>query len=358
MIMLKRNTDMRIFNIVFSLCTFIYSFSAHSEDLKIPALIGLSGASQHFGEPERDAYTLALEERNAKGGVLGKKVSLLVEDTQTRQVAVLSGFQRLSFSKPSFILGPTWLDGFQAVIPVAQRQNVLLITPSAANESFTKENSEWPISFYHNSTIEIRTLTAALDTRGIKNVALFYEQEPFAEMIRKLLKREKPELAYEYGVQTGDNDFRAAFAKLKNIPLDAIVIFVWDERSLLSMLQQIKIFMPKLLLVSVHDAEGWLSNPNISPFISHILYPKFIVHDKEFETHFEKRFAYKPRLTASNAYDAMNAVLNAYESGAKSAEDFRKYMLEEEHDTVTFGRMRFAEDRNLPSRVEVVEYKR
>lgn len=47
---------------------------ALSEELRIPVLVGQTGAASSFGRNETDAYVLAAEEWNKKGGVDGKKV--------------------------------------------------------------------------------------------------------------------------------------------------------------------------------------------------------------------------------------------------------------------------------------------
>jgi ABC-type branched-subunit amino acid transport system substrate-binding protein len=65
---------LRIFILLASCLTVLVSVSA--EDLTIPVFVGQTGAAQTFGRNETDGYTLAAEERNAKGGVNGKRVVL------------------------------------------------------------------------------------------------------------------------------------------------------------------------------------------------------------------------------------------------------------------------------------------
>ena len=87
---------------------------SYADELTIPVLVGQTGASVNFGKQELDAYTLAVEEWNQAGGILGKTISLQVEDTQTSLKQIFTAFQRLILNKAPVILGPTWLDGFQA----------------------------------------------------------------------------------------------------------------------------------------------------------------------------------------------------------------------------------------------------
>jgi branched-chain amino acid transport system substrate-binding protein len=330
---------------------------AASEDLRIPVLVGQTGASELFGRFETEGYTMAVEEWNAKGGVNGKPVVLSVEDTQTSSKQILSAFHRHAQRGVPVILGPTWLDGFPAVIPVARKRGVLLVTPSAAVEAFSAADKQWPVSFYHNSTTEIKTLRDELKKRNLKRVALFYEHEPFSEMIRRLLLSEDFPVVADIGTQSGESDFRTPLTKLRKSGIDAIVVFVWNQRSLLALLQQIRMILPPVPLATVHDGEGWLENPDFKPLIDRLIFTRFVIEGTGFEQRFKSRFGHAPLLTASNAYDAMNAVLAAFSKGADSAESFRNYLTNNTLDTVTFGSFAFSKDGRVPSRVEIVEHR-
>lgn len=75
-----------------------------------------------------------------------------------------------------------------------------------------------------------------------------------------------------------------------------------------------------------------------------------------FSEKFRSRFGYEPILTASNAYDALNAVLTALSSGADAGVQIRNFLVSQEFNTVTFGKFRFAQDGSVPSQVKVVEH--
>lgn len=330
--------------------------SVAAEDIRIPVLVGQTGASQTFGRNETDGYTLAAEERNAKGGVNGRRVVLEFEDTETSAKQILSAFHLQAAKGAQVVLGPTWLDSFPAVIPVARKKGVLLVTPSAAVEAFSDSDRAWPISFYHNSTIEIKVLVEALRKRNLSRIALIYEQEPFAEMIRKLLLSETLPLVADIGVQAGESDFRARLAKLRNQGVGVIIVFVWDQRSLLSLLQQIRTNIPEIPLATVHDGAGWLQDPAFKPFIPRLMYTRFLIADDSFQDRFKARFGYAPILTASNAYDALNSVLSAVAAGANSGATFRDYLMGNQLDSVTAGPFRFNRDGTLPSKVDIVDF--
>lgn len=320
-------------------------------------MVGQTGGSEHFGKPELDAYTLAIEEWNAKGGLNGKNIKLRVEDTQTSQKQIISGFNRLALENPAVILGPTWLDSYQGVVPLAKRKDILLVTPSAAHETFMASNITWPITFYHNSTIEAKELVKGLKEKGFKKIGIIYEEEPFAEMFRKLVVKDLPEPAVMIGVQGGEVEFSTILAKIREQKTDALIILLWEERSLLSFLQKLRVQLPGLPIATIHDAEGWLEKPEFRTAVQRIIFSKFVVADPSFTERFKERFGYPPLITASNAYDAMNAVLEAYKAGKNSAEEIRSFLLNHKFNTATFGKFKFHADGSVPSTIEIVDFK-
>jgi hypothetical protein len=114
---------MMIIRILILVLTCLVSLNPISaEDLRIPVLVGQTGASQTFGRNESDGYKLAAEEWNAKGGVNGRRVVLEFEDTETVARKTMSAFQLQLARGAQVVLGPTWLDSFPALIPIARKK--------------------------------------------------------------------------------------------------------------------------------------------------------------------------------------------------------------------------------------------
>ncbi len=332
-----------------------YCEHAHADDLEIPILVGQTGAASLFARNEIDAYTLAIEEWNKRGGVRGMQVVPRFEDTKTTARDTLSALRFWETRKKPVIMGPTWLDGFQGVIPVARKSGTLLVTPSAATEAFSAENRDWPISFYHNSTIETQALLDDLSRRGFSRMAIIYEQEPFAELLRTLALKKNSHFISDTGIQAGEADFTSLLVGLKQKRPDVFLVFVWDERSLSTLLRQILTFHPQAVVATVHDGDGWLENQATKQYLRKLIHTKLLLADESFIVRFKNRFGYEPILTASNAYDAINSTLEAINAGAQSGAEIREYLLSHELRSVTFGAFRFGKDGAVPSKVEVVE---
>lgn len=122
-----------------------------SPTIKIGALLCLSGICAEWGNQALRGASLAIKEINAAGGVRGKRIELVVEDSQEEQPALaLKAFHHLRENKSiDIFLGPTWTPAGLAIAPLAKNDpNFLMISPSLGvrefNESHDNLFNVWP----------------------------------------------------------------------------------------------------------------------------------------------------------------------------------------------------------------------
>jgi branched-chain amino acid transport system substrate-binding protein len=323
-------------------------------ELRIAGIFGLTGVSNPFGKGELDAVTLAVEEWNAKGGIAGKKLVLQAEDHHTEQMKVVSAFKKLvDVDGHTALLGPTWLDTFQSIIPLAERKQILLLTPSAAVESFERAAKTQPfaLSTYFRTRNEIKVLLDHLASQGKKKVVAAYDQDPYFQLLKRLINETAPECGVEIvqsdDFQMGETDFRTYLARLRKSQPQAILFMQQREETVLSFFRQRRELFPESYVAGIHDLEGFLQNDQMKALAGDIDFTYFKIADPGFSKRFETRFGYAPILTASNAYDAANMLFEALNKGAKNGVEIRDYLLSNEFQTVTFGATKFAPDGSM-----------
>jgi branched-chain amino acid transport system substrate-binding protein len=109
------------------------------EDIKIAMLAPLSGPVPTFGTSGKNGGTMAVDEWNAKGGVLGKKIKLIVEDSQcTPDPAVNAANKVIDQDKVKYIVGETCSKASIPVSEIAEKKGVVMITPTSTNATVTK----------------------------------------------------------------------------------------------------------------------------------------------------------------------------------------------------------------------------
>src|SRR5512138_2151805 len=109
-----------------------------SGPLKVAVLAPLSGPVPTFGVSTRDGALLAIEEWNAKGGVLGMKITPIVEDSQcTPDPAVNAANKVIDQDKVHYIIGEVCSKASIPVSEIANAKKVIQISPTSTNESVT-----------------------------------------------------------------------------------------------------------------------------------------------------------------------------------------------------------------------------
>ncbi len=97
--------------------------------IKIGAVFHLTGDGSSWGDGERKAAILAVEEINAEGGIKGLPVELIIEDGMTDNQQTLNMVQKLILvDNVPVIIGPTWAE--QIIASTADTARVVIISPS------------------------------------------------------------------------------------------------------------------------------------------------------------------------------------------------------------------------------------
>jgi branched-chain amino acid transport system substrate-binding protein len=107
------------------------------EQIAIGVVLPLSGSVAYYGNESLDGARLAIEEINASGGVLGKKLFLIAMDDAGDAERALNVLIRLARDNVSFVMGSSTSSVTRAMAVQAQRRGIVLITPSATQHELT-----------------------------------------------------------------------------------------------------------------------------------------------------------------------------------------------------------------------------
>lgn len=111
---------------------------ADAGPIRIGVLAPLSGVAPTYGISHRDAIQVAADEWNAKGGILGRKIELVVEDSQCApDPAVNAANKLIDQDGVKFMIGEVCSKASVPVAEVADAKKILMITPSSVAESIT-----------------------------------------------------------------------------------------------------------------------------------------------------------------------------------------------------------------------------
>lgn len=155
---------------------------AQGAPIKIGTLTPLTGAGGPYGPVMVKAVKAVIDEVNAAGGVLGRKVELISEDDQTNPEAGVRAARKLiDVDKVSAILG-TWASSVTtAVAPLCWESKTFLATVSGANSITQLPHQGYLIRTQPNTTLQGRKFGEFCIAEKAKRVFFLSPQTPFAK---------------------------------------------------------------------------------------------------------------------------------------------------------------------------------
>jgi branched-chain amino acid transport system substrate-binding protein len=246
--------------VVFALSLACGAVQVLAEDtIKIGAVIPLSKAAfAQVGEEQRRGFLMALDEVNNAGGLLGKKVELIIEDDTGEPSVGIAGMEKLiSRDKVVALIG-----GYSSTITFAQLNAIQRYEPLVAwiGASSTKVEHEFgpkPWFFHYHPWDYHRQSTVAAFLSSIqptpKTIAVAYEDGIYGQTSRdyavKYLKEKGFEIVFDERFKSGSADFTPMLTKVKATNPDVFywVAYAGDTTLLMKQAKEIN-FNPKLFL--------------------------------------------------------------------------------------------------------------
>jgi len=171
---------------------------------KIGVITSLTGSNAAFGQAHKNGYTIALEEINAKGGVLGKKVELDYYDDQSRPDQAVQGVSKLvDQDHVPIVLGAYSSESTRAIVPVVTQKQVPLIIPTAVADNVMESNSPFIFRICAGSgSFAAATLDFLKNNGNPRKLAIVYENTNFGQSNNKSMT----EAAKAAGLDLVDNE--------------------------------------------------------------------------------------------------------------------------------------------------------
>ena len=208
--------------------TLIFAASAFaSEPLRIGALFSVTGPASFLGEPERNTLEMLVKEANAKGGINGQKIELVVYDTQGDATkAVQLATKLIKNDKVSVIIGPSTTGETMAVIPVVEKEKIPLIS-CAAGIKIIEPVKRYVFKTPANDHVAAEKIFTYMLTKKQKSVALFTVTDGFGssgrEQLKDMAKKKGIAIVADETYGPKDTDMTAQLTKIKGSKADAII---------------------------------------------------------------------------------------------------------------------------------------
>ena len=217
---------------------------ALQEPFRIGAMDALTGVGESYGNPILNAKLLAVEEINAAGGVNGRMLELIPEDSKCAAQDAITAYNKLTdVDGVKIILGTTCSGAMLGAAPLAESEGIIMLSASATSPDIAGAGD-------YIFRTAINDLQLGQDTGntliadGIRHLATITESTDYAEGARRTTVARFEELGGEVvaaeSYASDVTDFRTQLTKLVNANPDAIFLAAQGEFSGGTVIKQVR----------------------------------------------------------------------------------------------------------------------
>jgi branched-chain amino acid transport system substrate-binding protein len=290
---------------------------AQGKTFKVGVPLPLTGAEAKFGEMEKQAYEMALDEINAKGGVKGVKLALDIQDSGGKPATATAIVEKfITIDKYPIVVGEYTSQCSYAVAGIAEKYKVPYLVVTGAADKITQQGWKYvyrlnpPSSLYNMGIFSFFEQVAKP-----KTIAILYENTDFGSSTSKAMNYwcdgHGVSVVLSEGYQAGAVDFKPILQKVKSLRPDILymVSYLMDASLLMRQSKELDINVQAFIggaagftlpefLQNAGDASAYCMSATL--WTPQAKYPGA----KEFFDNFKKKFNKEPDYHGVEAYAA------------------------------------------------------
>jgi branched-chain amino acid transport system substrate-binding protein len=322
-------------------CLVAATASFASGTIKIGGLFSVTGPASFLGEPEKKTLELLVKEANSRGGINGMKLEAVIYDTAGDATkAVQLATKLIKDDKVSVIIGPSTTGESMAVIPVAEKEKVPLIS-CAAGIKITDPAKHWVFKTPANDHVAAEKILNYMTRQKQKTIALLTVTDGFGssgrEQIKALAKQKGFSIVADEVYSPKDTDMTSQLTKIRGIKPDAIICWGTNPGPavITKNVKQLGIKIPlymshgvaskKYIELAGADAAEGVMLPAGKLAIYDVL-PKNDPQSKllrDYDQDYKKNYGVEASTFGGYAYDAFLLVSNAIKKAGSTPEQIR-----------------------------------
>lgn len=305
--------------------------------IKLGATFPLTGEVASYGQKAKRGIELAVQDINASGGVLGRKVEVdFQDDRNDKKEAVSILTQFATIDRVPVVFGSAGSSVTLAIAPVANRNEVVLMSPISSAASLSTEGGPYFFRTVPADDLQAEVLAKWVHDSGARHVAVVYTNNSWGKPLAEGFEAQYTSLGgtvlLAEGVPESSTDFRTIIAKLKALDgLDAVVSPTYPKEGGNFVRQAIELGLdvplfggdnwgsPEFRSIAANAANGvqyTAPSENVSP------------EYEAFAKRYEARYGEAPDVFGAYAYDAAMAVFKAMQAcGSTEPDKVREALL-------------------------------
>ncbi|RJX17906.1 MAG: ABC transporter substrate-binding protein [Desulforudis sp.] len=309
-----------------------------AEPYKIGAIVDISGPAASLGEPERDTLKMLADELNARGGINGHPVDLIILDNKSVETEAVLAAKRLIEQDVLAIIGCSASGTSLAIVDSAQKAGVPLISMAASAKIVEPvAEREWVFKTAQSDIIVANKIARYLAENGMKNIAFLSMNNAFGDSGRANFEQAAPahgiSIVAKEKFEATDKDMTSQLTKVKALKPEAVVVWAIPPSASI-VTKNFKDLGLDVPLIQTHgignkaflDLAGDAANGVIAPMGKLVVAEQLPDSDPqkalllEYIAAYEKNYGARPSTFGGHAHDAFNLVVHAIaEAGADRA---------------------------------------
>lgn len=296
------------------------------DPIKIGHYASITGSEATFGISTDNGIKLAVEERNAAGGVKGRPIQLITYDNQGKQQETTTVVTRLvQQDKVVALLGEVASSRSMAGGPIAQKAGVPMITPSSTNPDVTAIGDMiFRVCFIDPFQGYVGAKFAKDNLKKTRAATLYNRAQAYSDGLNnnfiESFQKMGGTIATQQAYGDGDNDFSAQLAAIKEANVEFIYVpgYYTEVVNIAKQARKIGLNIPLI------GGDGWdseeLKNAGTALdgcyFSNHYAKEDTRPEVQEFIKKYAAKFGGEPDGLAALGYDAARLLFDSMEASS------------------------------------------
>ncbi len=291
------------------------------EEIKIGAIMPLTGDYATYGISIKNGIELAKDKINSMGGVLGRKIKIMYEDSKAEPKLGVAAINKLiKINKVSVIIGAVASSVTLAIAPIAESNSTVLLSPASSSPKITQAG-DFIFRNYPSDILEGKLVADFALKNGYKIASILTINNEYGLGLNKVFeenyKKNGGKILSNDLYSEGETNFRTILSKIKkfNPQLIFIVGYGREMGTCIKQARELGIKSQFVSTVNFYDKESLVTGGdavNGVIFSSPVFDPNSSEKNiKLFVKEFKNKFGVQPDVWSAHGYDALLLVLQA-----------------------------------------------
>ncbi|MFA6268335.1 MAG: ABC transporter substrate-binding protein [archaeon] len=294
--------------------------------ITIGVILPLTGELSDQGQSSKNALILASEKINSNGGVNGKQVNFIFEDSQCSPEKAVTAFNKLTeIDGAKVIVGDICSSASLAIAKLADEKKIVLVNAGTIAKDLTK--SPYVFRFWFSEEQAAEKIAQKAIAINCNKMSVLYVNNDFGlgfnNVINPSFSSLGGNIVLSQPLNPTESDFKTSFAKSEQLSPDCYFLALYPDGLLLALKQAKELGINKPFFAHGGIIGVGLDIASDKSLLEGVMGPLFLPPSAEFNNSYKTRFGTAPGVTADAAYDSVNALVKVISEKGYDSEQMR-----------------------------------